>query len=347
MPVSTRDLQREKRKSQLYAMASLTTAGRLSLAGIDNESFLSSSLTDLPTSHSPLQSPATTPLVHIAQEQEASGSMTSTQRLHHRYSWKMSHYFYIHVSLFIINGLVGGLIIWLIENYSASRNKLMEVLYIDAWFVSSSCVCSCGLTTLEFAQLSHASQMVLMVLTFISGITISTLPALVVKARTHKTVDEPTVDDDHGEFDEDENDELARSNSRLYRNLPPHIRSQLFSLPNAVQLRYRAYLTCIVLILATCFTIYTIAFVVIGGWLQKHYTPEDLLQDNSTVNPWYASFIITLTGFNQNGLTPFSTGFRRFVHDVYLNLFVMMVKNIKQQTCCFTSFPFIFLFLIL
>jgi hypothetical protein len=334
MPVSTRDLQRERRKSQLYAMAPLATTGRLSLTGIDNESFLSSSHTDLPTSHPPLQSPTTMPLVHIAEEQEAPGSTTSTQRSHHPYRWKMSHYFYIHVSLFIIDGLVGGLIIWLIENYSASRNKLMEVLYIDAWFVSSSCVCSCGLTTLEFAQLSHASQMVLMVLTFISGITISTLPALVVKAQTHKRVDEPTVDDDHGEFDEDENDELATSNSRLDRNLPPHIRSQLFSLPNAVQLRYRAYITCIVLILATCFTIYTIAFVVIGSWLQTHYTPEDLLQDNSSVNPWYASFIITLTGFNQNGLTPFSTGFRRFVDDVYLNLFVMMVKNIKQQTCC-------------
>ncbi len=347
MLVSTRDLQRERRNSQLYATASLATAGRLNLIGIDHESFLSSSLTDLPTSNPPLQSPATMPIVHIAEEQETSGSTTSTQRSHHRYRWKMSHYFYIHVSLFIINALVGGFIVWLIENYSASRNKLMEVLYIDAWFVSSSCVCSCGLTTLEFARLSRASQMVLMVLTFISGITISTLPALVVKARTHKRVDEPTIDDDHGEFDEEENDELATSNSRLDRNLPPHIRSQLFSLPNAVQLRYRAYITCIVLILATCFTIYTIAFVVIGSWLQAHYTPEDLLQDNSSVNPWYASFIITLTGFNQNGMTPFSTGFRRFVHDVYLNLFVMMVKNIKQQTCCFASFPFIFLFLIL
>jgi hypothetical protein len=283
-------------------------------------------------------------LVHIAGEQQASGSTAPKQRSRRRYPWKMRDYFYIHVSWFIINGLLGGLIIWLIENYSASRNKLMEVRYLDAWFVSSSCVCSCGLTTLEFAQLSCASQMVLMVLTFISGITISTLPALIVKARTHKRVDEPSVDGDDGELDEDENDEVSKFNAQIDRNLPPHIRSQLFSLPNAVQLRYRAYITCIVLILATCFTIYTIAFVGIGGWLRTHYTPEELLQDNSSVNPWYASFIITLTGFNQNGMTPFSTGFRRFVNDVYLNLLVMMVKKIKQQTCCSASSPFIFFF---
>ena len=100
------------------------------------------------------------------------------------------------------------------------------------------------------------------------------------------------------------------------------------TLPTAAQLRYRAYITCIALILGTCFTIYSITFVAIGSWLSTQYTSEQLLQGNSSINPWYISFIVTITGFNQNGLTPFSDGFSRFVYDVYLNLFVMMVNNL-------------------
>ncbi|CAF5184977.1 unnamed protein product, partial [Rotaria magnacalcarata] len=102
------------------------------------------------------------------------------------------------------------------------------------------------------------------------------------------------------------------------------------------QLRYRAYIACIVLILVTCFAIYAITFVAIGDWLTTQYTPEQLLQENSSVNPWYTSFIITVTGFNQNGLTPFSDDFARFVSDVYLNLFAALI------VICGTSlFPYI------
>jgi hypothetical protein len=159
-----------------------------------------------------------------------------------------------------------------------------------------------------------------MVFTFISGITISTLPALVIKAHTHKNTDGLNVDDD--------NDESPIFNIRRERNLPKNIQDRIASLPTAAQLRYRAYITCIVFTLGTCFTIYSIAFFAIGGWLTTQYTSKQLLQGNSSVNPWYISFIVTITGFNQNGLTPFSNGLSRFVHDVYLNLFVMMVNNL-------------------
>ncbi|CAF5149400.1 unnamed protein product, partial [Rotaria sp. Silwood1] len=193
-----------------------------------------------------------------------------------------------------------------------------------------------GLTTLDFAKLSQASQIILMFFTFISGVTISTLPALVVKAQTHRRVEGVTVDDDHGELEDENDDELPTINIRRERNLPEHIRNRLATLPNARQLRYRAYITCIVLILATCFTIYTIMFFAIGGWIQTHYISEQLLQGNSTVNPWYISLIVTVTGFNQNGLSPFSDGLSRFVFDVYLNIFVMIL--VMSGT---SLFPFI------
>jgi hypothetical protein len=339
MLLSTRDIQRVRRNSQILAGAAI--ADRLTLAGIDNASFQTRSVSDILALN--IQSQSLPTIADEPNEQEATttdGTKRATSSRKRPYAWKMTHYFYIHVGLFIINGLFCGLIVYLIENYSSVRNHIMEVAYVDAWFVSSSCVYNCGLTTIDFANLSSASQIILMVFTFISGITISTLPALVVKAHSHKKITGITVDDDHGVVGLDEDDELPTTNTRRARNLPQHIKERLASLPSPAQLRYRAYITCIVLILGTCFTVYTIAFVAIGGWLSTHYTPEQLLQGNSSINPWYISFIVTVTGFNQNGLAPFSSGFARFVDDVYLNLFVILVKNSKTILVLLYSFLF-------
>ena len=343
MLLSTRDAQRERRNSLILAAA--VVSDRLSVLGIDNASFQGDAIIDLraednnPNETSSEATPSIIQSLRDERDETASNSTKPAQKAKKRkYRWQMSHYFYIHMSLFILNGLFGGLIIYLIENHSSVRNEEMDVPYLDAWFVSCSCVYNCGLTTIDFGKLSHASQIVLMVLTFISGITISTLPALVIKAQTHKKITGLQVDDDHDKADDEEDEEedaLPTFNIPRRRYLPQEIRKKLATLPTAAQLRYRAYITCIVLTLGTCFAIYLIAFCAIGGWLAGQYQAEDLLQGNRTVNPWYISFIVTVTGFNQNGLTPFSTGFTRFVHDVYLNIFVMLVK--KLLFFCFSS----------
>ncbi|CAF1134323.1 unnamed protein product [Adineta steineri] len=329
MLLSTRDAQLERRCSRILASDAL--ADRLTLAGIDNASFQGDTTSEFRAlsivsrirSNSGIESsPTPTPVTGEAPIKDAETAKTTTKK---RYHWRMTHYFYIHISFFILNGFFCGLIIWLIENHSSSRNVQIDVPYVDAWFVASSCVYNCGLTTIDFAKLSKASQSSLMLFTFLSGITISTLPALIVKAHTHKNVAGVTVDDDHGELEDEDMDDLPTFNIRNRRQLPQRIRDQLASLPTAAQLRFRAYITCIFLILGTCFTVYIITFVAIGSWLQTKYTPDQLQQGNSSINPYYISFIVTVTGFNQNGLTPFSDGFSRFVNDVYLNLFVMMV----------------------
>ncbi|CAF3351545.1 unnamed protein product [Rotaria sp. Silwood1] len=332
MYLSTRDAQRERRSSHIIAAA--LVAEQLSLAGHDNVNFqtdsisdshLSSILSRVPSQAQCQLQQLSTVIDVVADEITTNDLKPSTSSQERRHHWKMTYYFYIHVGFFIISGLLCGLFVWLIENYSSSRNIQMKVAYIDAWFVSCSCVYSCGLTTLDFAKLSHASQIILMVFTFISGVTISTLPALVVKAHTHRRVQGITVDNDHGNLEDEDNDELPTINIRCDQTLPQPILNQLATLPTTAKLRYRAYITCIVLILSTCFTIYTIGFLAIGSWLSVYYTSEQLLQGNSSVNPWYISFIVTVTGFNQNGLSPFSDGLARFVHDVYINVFVMMV----------------------
>lgn len=347
MLLSTRDAQRERRSSLVLAATAI--ADRLSLGGIDNVSFQDDSGLDRQnlsrtSSSSAIQSNTqqtsdvqTDHQVQNITFQEENISPDSKKKQKKRYRWKMTHYFYIHVALFIFNGFFCGLIVYLIENHSSVRNRQMNVPYVDAWFVASSCVYNCGLTTVDFAKLSRASQIVLMVFTFISGITISTLPALVVKAHSHRRAEGLTVDDDYDDLDDDEQDnDLPTVNIRSRRNLPEHIKKKLASLPTAAQLRYRAYITCIALILSTCFVIYIVVFCAIGSWLSTQYTPDQLLQGNQTVNPWFISFIVTITGFNQNGLAPFSDGFSRFVYDVFLNLFVMLV------VMCGTSlFPFL------
>lgn len=77
------------------------------------------------------------------------------------YHWRMSHYFYIHLFVFFCNTLICGAIVWAIEQY--------KIPYIDCWFVSATCVFTCGLQTYDFALLNRSSQSVLLFFTWISG----------------------------------------------------------------------------------------------------------------------------------------------------------------------------------
>ena len=300
MPVSTRDLQRKRRASRfaLEALAAVTEDSQFFCDGRRSVC-------------QPTISTVTTP--PVVDETMAK----SKKPLLGRYRWRMSHYFYIHLLTFIFNGFFGGLIIFLIENYSSSRNSSMVVTYLDAWFTTVSTICSCGLTTIDFAQLSRASQLMMMGFSFFSSFAFSTLPALALKANIHRGASTAAVDNVND--DDDDKD-------RFVQNLPLYARTELARLPTPQQLRYRAYVTCLLLILILCFTIYLIGFLSIGIWLQKHRSPAYLSQNNQTLSPWYISSMLTLFSFNQNGLTPFSTSLSRYVDDVFLNVIIILVK---------------------
>jgi Trk-type K+ transport system membrane component len=241
--------------------------------------------------------------------------------------FRMRHLFYIHLVIFITTGLFTGLIIYLIENNSSLKNRQMVVTYISAWFVSCTCAYGCGLTTLDFAKLSKVSQIILLVLTLISGIMISTLPAIIIKAYTHKHIEGITVDNDHGKEIRNSANRQQDSTARITnQSLSSALEKKLGLLPTTEQIRYWAYIIIIILILVICASIYLSYFVIIGAWLNTQYSKNKLMEGNSTVNPWYASIIIVITGFNQNGLTPFSDGMARFVDDVFMNIFVMLVR---------------------
>ena len=81
----------------------------------------------------------------------------------------------------------------------------------------------------------------------------------------------------------------------------------------------------IILIPSTCFVLYFIAFICMGLWLKYHYDPSYIMQANQTMNPFYASIVITITGFNQNGLSPWTGGLGRLVEDVYMSIFISYI----------------------
>jgi hypothetical protein len=83
------------------------------------------------------------------------------RKLWSNYHWRMRYYFYIHLFVFFCNTLICGAIVWAIEQY--------KIPYIDCWFVSATCVFTCGLQTYDFALLSRASQSVLLFYTWMSG----------------------------------------------------------------------------------------------------------------------------------------------------------------------------------
>ncbi|CAF0793060.1 unnamed protein product [Adineta steineri] len=229
------------------------------------------------------------------------------------YQWRMRHYFYIHLFVFFCNTLICGAIVWGIEEY--------KIPYVDCWFVSATCVFTCGLQTYDFALLSRSSQSVLLFFTWISGITVSTIPAIIIKIYRVK---HEVIRSEEAARAVD-NDILPIKRLVPNESIDSHVYDRIHSLPSPNRLRITAYILMIVLILSTCLVIYFISFLSMGIWLKYHYDPEDILQANQTMNPFYAAIVITITGFNQNGLSPWTGGIALLVNDVFMNIFIMFV----------------------
>ena len=136
------------------------------------------------------------------------------------------------------------------------------------------------------------------------GITVSTIPAIFIKLyRVHhesvtpEAASRTTAASLNGDI-------LPIKRLVPQGTMNSEVYEHINSLPCAHRLRVTAYILMVVLILATCFVIYFVSFLSMGLWLKYHYSPSELLQANQTMNPFYAAIVITITGFNQNGLSP-------------------------------------------
>ncbi len=134
------------------------------------------------------------------------------------------------------------------------------------------------------------------------GITISTIPAIFIKL--YRVKYEIISSEESTTATTADNDILPIKRLVPDETLDSDLYERLHSLPSPQRLRVTAYILMIILIPSTCLVIYLTSFLAMGIWLKYHYDPQDLLQANQTMNPFYASIIITITGFNQNGLSP-------------------------------------------
>ncbi|CAF0939734.1 unnamed protein product [Rotaria sordida] len=236
------------------------------------------------------------------------------RRLWHNYHWRMRHYFYLHLLVFFCNTLICGVIVWSIEKY--------KVPYIDCWFLSATCVFTCGLQTYDFASLSRSSQSILLFYTWISGITVSTIPAIFIKLYRVKN---EIISSEESRTRTNDNDILPIQRFVPNQSIDSDLHERIRLLPSPHNLRVTAYILMIVLILSTCFVIYLTSFIAMGIWLKYHYESKDLLQSNETMNPFYVAIVITITGFNQNGLSPWTNGIGLFVNDIFMNIFIIII----------------------
>ncbi|CAF1151343.1 unnamed protein product [Didymodactylos carnosus] len=137
-----------------------------------------------------------------------------------------------------------------------------------------------------------------MLFTWISGITVSTIPAILINiVLAKKEIREKNSLDEHDDFF------IKKLVSDKHHS---NVENKIHSLPNVEEIRVKAYILIIVLILSICFSVYLVTFIAIGLRLQFHYEPSSLKEDDIVINPW-------------------SDGLARFVKDVYINIFVMFV----------------------
>ncbi|CAF3597852.1 unnamed protein product [Rotaria socialis] len=230
------------------------------------------------------------------------------------YRWRMRHYFYIHLGLFFMNSLLSGLITWAIED--------QNIPFIDCWFMGATCVFTCGLQTYDFGSFSQASQIILLLFTLVSGITVSTIPAIFIKIFQAKRKSNTTEDTSSTRMDD--NNILPVQSLARQTSVDPVLRKRLQSLPDPYHLRITAYIILIVLIISTCLFIYLITFFSVGFWFKYNYILQHHSRINATVNPFYASLVVTITSFNQNGLTCWQNGASIFVDDIFMNIIIMI-----------------------
>ncbi|CAF4484376.1 unnamed protein product [Rotaria magnacalcarata] len=192
-----------------------------------------------------------------------------------------------------MNSLLYGLITWAIED--------QKIPFIDCWFMGATCVFTCELQTYDFGSFSQASQIILLLFTLVSGRTVSTIPAIFIKIFQAKR--KSNTAEDISSTRMDDNNILPVQSLARQTSVDPVLRKRLQSLPDPYHLRITAYIILIVLIVSTCLFIYLFTFFSVGFWFKYNYILQHYSQINKTVNPFYASLVVKITSFNQNGLT--------------------------------------------
>ena len=72
--------------------------------------------------------------------------------------------------------VLGGLGLYILEAQHGN-----PISFIDALYTAASCLCVCGLMCVDVSQFSTGSHVLLLVLILMGGISVSTLPLLMLR----------------------------------------------------------------------------------------------------------------------------------------------------------------------
>jgi Trk-type K+ transport system membrane component len=272
---------------------------------------------------------------HITSIQTLFRSMKSfvTKR---KFNWRQRYYFYIHIVYIIFGGLFSGILLYLIElNHS-------KVRFVDAMFTTYSSITLTGLSSFDITKFRTVSLVLVLIIIWLGGFTVTTLPALWIKMiiarknvkkqmkRIYETPASNTSNTTIADVT-NTNDSNVDPVVKLRRNSTIDIRAKDTEdiLISSIELASLKWL--FVLIVTTSLILHVIGFVTIGLGLQFSKA-----NDNG-VNAWWSAFFLTVSGFNNCGFALYPDNLVRYSANWPLNIgmiFIMLLGN--------TMFPIFF-----
>ena len=203
-----------------------------------------------------------------------------------------ANFFWFHLGYFIFMGLLGGLILWGLED---------NLSYLDGLFVATSAVCVTGLSSADFSTFSTNGQVLVLVWIFSGGLVmISLIPVLIrlifAKFR-HRFLDLISNIDDY--------QELTTQAQRILKIL-------------------------LITISTYIVTIQLIAFIIMGAYLAADSSANSVMRANGVHNPWWWSLFHTASSFQNAGFALFGSSIVPFSNDQVISLtltFCVMAGN--------------------
>lgn len=107
--------------------------------------------------------------------------LMSVSSMINNFRWRQTYYFYIHLASIIFTSFVGGVLLWLSENFVMPSQNRPYLRFIDAWFMSVSSHCVTGLIVVDFSLFSRLGQVISLGLMVLGGLTLTCIPALIIK----------------------------------------------------------------------------------------------------------------------------------------------------------------------
>lgn len=193
-----------------------------------------------------------------------------------------ANFFWFHLGYFIFMGLLGGLILWGLED---------NLSYLDGLFVATSAVCVTGLSSVDFSTFSTNGQVLVLVWIFSGGLVMISLVPLLLRLIFAK-----------------------------YRHRFLHLVSNIDDYQELTTQAQRILKILLITIATYIVTIQLIAFIIMGIYLSADSSAKAVMRANGIDNPWWWSLFHTASSFQNAGFALFGSSIVPFSNDQVISL---------------------------